>query len=239
MRYFILFVLIPACGASQKKDSLHTSILKLNLTSLIDGVTFPRIEISAEHQLKKNISLTGELGYQFYPWIAKPDTNFIKPSGIKASVQLRRYFIPGKSGDNILDNFGLDDFQATHLPGFYAGLEFFYRYNKTNQELLYRRPDDTTRYTDCFTAAKSVFGTNLVLGLEMYLSDKVVLDVYGGLGIIYRRATNNYREYNYKTDTLQTGPDFNFGYIAEQSYLPEGNGLNLNITLGMRLGIKL
>ena len=235
MRYIFLLLIIPSCCYAQKKDSFDTVIIKINATSVLDIFTFPIVAVSAENQISKSVSVSGEIGYQLYSFY-QPDTVFIHPSGFKAMMQVRKYF---SASNDILDNFGLDKHHGDNLTGFYTGLSLFYRQNKDNLSLDYMRNEDSTNYTDCFTGSKKIVGADLLLGLQIYTSRCLFLDFYAGAGLMYRYSKNLYREPNTKADALNTGPDMNIQSLVIQSYFNETNGVKGTVTLGMRVGIKI
>ncbi|WP_245729383.1 hypothetical protein [Niabella drilacis] len=77
---------------AQEVQQKYQTALKLNRTAAADGISFPTIRIALEHAIARRVSLSGELGYQFYSIEGEgPGPEFAKEKGIKANLELRRY----------------------------------------------------------------------------------------------------------------------------------------------------
>src|SRR6202008_2610461 len=90
--YFLLLLSVPAFA---QNDSINMDV-KLNFFSPIDVFNFPTIDLSVEHRITNNFSISAEGGYEFYHF-NNPDTAFIDPNGYKLATELRLYR-PFKSG---------------------------------------------------------------------------------------------------------------------------------------------
>ncbi len=224
--YLVLF-LLPLMGISQVYVQPNSVIVKTNLTSPIDGFSFPTVNISAEKRLAHNVSLAGEFGYQFYG-VRKVDTAFITPNGYKANIEFRFYHL-----------FTNDVRKINTLTGGYLGVNFFYRSNENNLQLSYY-PNFNGGNTkkDCLWASRNIYGSNIVLGYQGRIKPGIVVDSYLGLGIINRTSVNHNREYNSVTDRLNIPVDYVFTPV-DKAYLSENNGWNISLTIGMRIGIKI
>ena len=215
-------------GISQKRITPTSFIIKTNLTSPIDVFSFPTINLSIEKRIKNNISLSGEVGYQFYKGVRIIDTSFVNPNGIKANMEFRLYHL-----------FKMPKRKNYTLTGPYLGINFFYRSNENNVELSYRHLNDSSGKIDCLWASKNIWGSNLLIGFQQNIGPKVFVDGYIGLGVMKRTAVDHNREYNINADKLLYSIDFNVREPIDETYLSDNNGWRVNFNFGIRIGIKL
>lgn len=230
MKYLLLFLLAPVCCVAQQQSNLRNAILKLNLIAAADVNTFPTLQLAYEKQVAKYISLQGEAGYQQYSFF-KNDTSFVHPSGFKANVELRFY--------NITPMRGRQQEQPANLTGLYAAVNLFYRQSKDNRALLYYHKSDSIPLKDYFYGTKKVFGANALLGYQHDVSKRLVLDFYAGIGIINRTAREHNLDYNAQKDVLTNAIDVNVNDALNNSYRSKYNGWMANVSVGIRLGLRL
>jgi len=78
-----------------------------------------------------------------------------------------------------------------------------------------------------------------VLGIQKELSNRFILDLYGGIGAMNRQSKNFRREYNNLADTLLRPPDLTERSVFDDRSLKENNGWGGNFSLGVRIGMRL
>jgi hypothetical protein len=225
-------------GQEEKKIPV---LLKLNVPSLGDALTFPTLRISAERKLGKKTSLAIEAGYQLYAIDRFVDTANTKPRGIKLGAELRYY--PGHQ-------------RKSDITGFYLAANAFFRRNKYAESLQYypktdRYPNYAEMATDEFTVKKSISGLHLLVGKQFNLRmplnptkpkkvfPRVFIDGSLGLGLLYRNAVNEYREFNKDLFKRYTSrhPNVNDAYI--RSGLSENSGLRPSCAFNFRVGYRI
>ena len=102
--------------AQESKES--NWILKLNATQLVDAVSYPTLQISAERKINPYFSVNAEFGYQLYDF-SKADTLLLKSKGFKTNLEGRVYLFK-------LLNSRIE----SKRNEFYVGLQLFYRENE-------------------------------------------------------------------------------------------------------------
>ena len=234
-KYLIALLLLPyVCIAQKKTIRLERPyIVKLNLTSLTDGLTFPTLQLSVEKKVTNNISISAETGLQLYELSTiRNDTFFIKPQGYKGSVEVRYYPLLNAK------HLARKPYKIRRVQP-YGGINLGYRQNKFNSSLDYTKPANDLVYHDCLWGVKKVSAINLVVGVEGRLSNRLVFDGYIRMGAINRQVTNYNREYNELTDEAEKSMDVTFRSSKSASNLSENGGWMENLNLGIRLGIAL
>jgi len=227
---------------AQEGNKSYRSAVKLNIAALADDISFPTIRLALERAVSKRIALSGELGYQLYSidgYLADPE--FVKESGIKANIELRRYARRSRSG-NIYPP----------LAGFYTGLNFLYAQNRRNLTAHYYKNDDHLELTDRFYARKTITGLSFVLGYQLAIrypaslkpgitkpSRHILFDFYGSLGPAYRNNKNYNRNYHTASDSLLRSRHVNLSDATVKSYLEENSRVIIRPALGIRLGYRL
>ncbi|CAN5323400.1 hypothetical protein BH11BAC7_BH11BAC7_12210 [soil metagenome] len=222
--YLLLLFSIPAFG---QRDSTINMDVKLNFFSPIDVFNFPTIDLSVEHRITNNFSLTGEGGYELYHF-NNPDTSFVKPSGYKLAAEARLYH-PFKSSAKKLS-------MGTSLTGFYLGLNFFYRQEQYNSAVEFKRSGgDTTVYIDNYWTRKKAVGTNLTAGYQWAPYRRVVADIFLGVGMLQRTINRSELTYSEKDgDELSASSRTDSFFSAKD--LKEKNGTGLSLSFGVRFG---
>lgn len=77
---------------SQEKDE-RSYILKLNATSLVDGFSFPTVQLALERKFNNSFSVQGEFGLQLYELGQSVDTVSLDAKGFRAMAEGRFYFL--------------------------------------------------------------------------------------------------------------------------------------------------
>lgn len=225
-KFIIFFFSISNLIFSQRYIDESTWILKVNLTSAIDAITFPTVQLAIEKELNDYISISSEVGYQFYN-LKSTDTSFLKPQGFKVNLEFRYY---------ITDLYPSD--VSRSLGRVYLGLRPFYRQNKYNSSLSYQTNTDSVNWKDdCFGVKNNSYGFNFILGFQRSISNRLVLDLHAGLGIMYRKVRNTNLEYDKDSGDILGGTDF-IRYI-DTFDLNESSGLAVSVLFGLRIGYKL
>ncbi|HLG38365.1 MAG TPA: hypothetical protein VI461_01815 [Chitinophagaceae bacterium] len=215
----------------QKITDERNFILKTSLISYVDQLSFPTVQFGLERKISGNLSVAGELGYQFYEFKRYGvDTTFVNTRGLKANVEFRRY--------NILKLFRRIYESSEDMTGVYLAINFFYRGSRFNNNVYYLKPGDSVNSNDCFWVKKTIWGGNLVLGIQKNIGNRFTIDIFSGLGVMYRTAHNFQREYNDKTDLLITPIDVNARAEFNRAGLAENNGWHPGFNAGIRMGIR-
>lgn len=209
--------------AQESKES--NWILKLNATQLVDVVSYPTLQISAERKINPYFSVNAEIGYQLYDF-SKPDTIFLKSKGFKANIEGRIYLFKM-----------LHSRVESKRNEFYVGLQLFYRENENTNSLDYSpKSDETKFYTDNFGTKRTAKGFNVMFGNQISVSKKIVLEPYIGLGLMNRTINNSNIEYDEANDTRNgTG----LKPLFQKLNLEESSGDFFNFCFGLRIGYRL
>lgn len=223
----LLFALIPMIStlifAQESKES--NWILKLNATQLVDAVSYPTLQISAERKINPYFSVNAEFGYQLYDF-SKADTLLLKSKGFKTNLEGRVYLFK-------LLNSRIE----SKRNEFYVGLQLFYRENEgTNSVDFSPKSDETKFYTDNFGTKRTAKGFNITFGNQISMSKKIILEPYIGLGMMNRKINNSDIEYDEIKDTRNgTG----LKPLFQKLNLEESSGNVFNFCFGLRVGYRL
>ncbi|MBM7420954.1 MULTISPECIES: DUF3575 domain-containing protein [Chryseobacterium] len=223
----LLFALIPIISnlifAQESKES--NWILKLNATQLVDVVSYPTLQISAERKINPYFSVNAEFGYQLYDF-SKADTLLLKSKGFKTNLEGRVYLFK-------LLNSRIE----SKRNEFYVGLQLFYRENEgTNSVDFSPKSDETKFYTDNFETKRTAKGFNITFGNQISISKKIILEPYLGLGMMNRKINNSDIEYDQIKDTrIGTG----LKPLFQKLNLEESSGNVFNFCFGLRVGYRL
>lgn len=200
--------------------------IKGNLTSLIDIFSFPSIQLSVEKQVSDYISLSAEGGYQLYTF-SRSDTSFLNPAGFKSNIEFRYY---------------LTQFITTRLSNKigrpYAGLRPFFWQTRYNASISFKtKPESAQWLDDDFGVRNTTFGINFVFGFQKAVSERLLLDLHAGLGIMHRSVTNTDIQYVEDSGYVLAGTDLiKFFKVLN---LSESSGLSPNALFGFRLGYTI
>ncbi|MFI5221332.1 MAG: DUF3575 domain-containing protein [Bacteroidia bacterium] len=225
-KFLLLFLSISTSVFAQTKENKNNWIIKGNVTSLIDIFTFPTVQLSIEKKISAYFSLTAEAGLQLYD-VRHADTNYLNSQGFKVNVECRFYF---------------SSFYHPELTGktegFYLGLQPFYRQNQYTAGISYHTKLDSVNWQkDELGVKNTTFGLNCLLGYQEPLSNRLVLDMYVGFGIMKRIVTNTDRQFNRDSGDYLAGTDL--VPLFESLNLSESSGRSGNFLLGFRIGYKL
>lgn len=227
MKFKLIIILLAISNLSfaQKiRNNRTTFICKLNVTSLIDVVSFPTVQISVEQKLSRDFSLSAEFGYQLYSE-KNTDTIFLSPEGYKANIECRYYFYKSTKGN------------APGLEGGYLALRPFYKQNHYNSYIPFQTESDPVNWNDDeFGVKNKTYGLCFIIGFQKSISKKLIFDLYAGLGIVNRKVENTDLQYNKDAGDKMGGTDFNqFIWTFD---LSESSGISGNIPFGFRIGYK-
>lgn len=223
----LLFTLILMISnlifAQESKES--NWILKLNATQLVDVVSYPTLQISAERKINPYFSVNAEFGYQLYDF-SKADTLLLKSKGFKTNLEGRVYLFK-------LLNSRIE----SKRNEFYVGLQLFYRENEGANSVDFSPKNDETKfYTDNFGTKRTAKGFNITFGNQISVSKKIILEPYIGLGLMNRKINNSDIEYDEIKDTRNgTG----LKPLFQKLNLEESSGNVFNFCFGLRVGYRL
>lgn len=223
----LLFALILMISnlifAQESKES--NWILKLNATQLVDAVSYPTLQISAERKINPYFSVNAEFGYQLYDF-SKADTLLLKSKGFKTDLEGRVYLFK-------LLNSRIE----SKRNEFYVGLQLFYRENEgTNSVDFSPKSDEKKFYTDNFGTKRTAKGFNITFGNQISMLKKIILEPYIGLGMMNRKINNSDIEYDEIKDTRNgTG----LKPLFQKLNLEESSGNVFNFCFGLRVGYRL
>ena len=225
--------LIRNTAAAQLLPEERPRILKLDQLALLGDLTFPVVQFSLENKISGHFSIVPELGIQLYEFNTyRPDTSFVNSRGYRAGIELRCY-----------DLFGLlfgKKKTSESQNGYYLSLNLFYRQNRYNSSVEYMKSGDSvTSYSDCFWGRKKAVGINLLFGVQKNMGRRLVIGFDGGPGLLKRKIKNFSREYDAMNDELDLPVDLTVQGILTSAALEENSGVIPNLTLGIRLGLRL
>lgn len=231
MKKLLCLLFLTSFLHAQEKPKERTWTLKLNVSQLIDVVTFPNVSLGVEKKINRYLSVNAEFGYQFYDGTRVPDTIFFNQKGFKTNLEFRFYpvklFRPNWQG-----------------IGWFVGIQGFYRWNQYNASTEYvpidpnpdinNDPNEVSlRYFDHFGVRKSAAGFNVVLGYQ-HTFNRFLIEPFIGIGYMNRKITNYHRQYDSEKQEESNGPHDFFSTDLE-----EDSGNNGNFLLGFRIGLKL
>lgn len=239
--YILLLILPGQIVICQNPEVNYRPVIKLNIKSLADVLTFPTLQLGIEESLSKQFSIYTEGGYQLYQTeFHGGDTSFITNKGYKLSAEIRYYFLKR---------------MKANLAAPYFAFNFFHRYNQYNETLDYYFKDDLRSYenllTDNFSVKKSVTGFNFIFGYQFNFrskkpeyeivkkSPRTFMDIYVGVGSGNRITKNEHRDFDSTFHERNTPNDITVRGSLLESGLRENNGTMTNVVLGLRLGYRL
>lgn len=227
MKKLLLILSILPLTLFGQKDSTINMDVKLNFFSPIDVFNFPTIDLSLEHRITNNFSITAEAGYELYHF-NKPDTAFVKPSGYKLASELRLYKpfqSPAKKRA-----------MGTSLTGFYMGVDFFYRQEQYNSAVEFTRSgSDSTVYIDNYWTRKKAAGANLTAGYQWAPYRRIVADAFLGVGMLQRTISRSELTYSEKAGDEISASSRTDSFFSEKD-LKQKNGSGLSLSFGVRFG---
>ena len=209
--------------AQEAKESKW--ILKLNATQLVDAVSYPTLQISAERKINSYFSVNAEAGYQLYEF-SKADNPILKSKGFKTNLEGRIYLFKM-----------LNSRIESKRNEFYVGLQLFYRENQSTDVVEYSPLNDAdVTYSDNFGFKRKAKGFNVMFGNQISMSKKIVLEPYIGLGLMNRKVENTTIGYDEsKHEIAGTGLEPFFKKLN----LEESSGNVFNFCFGLRVGLRL
>lgn len=230
MKKLLYFLLLLSAPAFAQRDSTINMDVKLNFFSPIDVFNFPTIDLSVEHRITNNFSISAEGGYEFYHF-NNPDTAFIDPNGYKLATELRLYR-PFKSG-------AVKRAMGTSLTGMYLGLDFFYRQEQYNSAVEFKKNDgDTTVYIDNYWTRKKAAGADLTIGYQWQPYRRVVADAFVGIGVLQRSIQRNELTYSEKEGDVISASSRTDSFFSEKD-LKEKSGPGLSLAFGIKIGFVI
>lgn len=222
----LIFILSQLSLAAQDINKSKDLILKANLTSLVDYFTFPSTRISIEKKIDDYFSINAEIGAQLF----KADTSGLIQyygKGHKVNIEGRLYMAGLSDNDDIFE-----------LTGTYFAMQLFFRHNEYLTDIDYHRGGDAEITTDYFNVSKFAYGANLLIGYQVPVAEKLVIDIYAGTGILIRDIQNTNREFMNNQRDSRVNSSF-LGYSTDDKHLSETSGTSLNLLAGLRVGYTI
>lgn len=208
-------------------------IVKFCPPALIDIVGFPTFQVGVEQRLSRHFSFYNEAGIELYHF-SKSDTNFIGSSGFKLKTELRYYFKKKHSRRNFYKTPA-----AYTMNGQYAAVNAFYVHNNFNKQISYFPDGGPDMKEDAMGIRKTVWGLNLLVGIQQHWGRKFVLDAYTGLGVRYRYITDINRQFIPDKDRVSTSIDPSIHEWLDGVDARGGYSMAPNFSLGFRIGYRL
>lgn len=216
---------------AQKEYNERPLVLKLDMLTLINDLTFPLAQLSLEKRISKHFSIVPEMGIQPYaPKLSKLDTSLVKWNGFRVGIEGRYY--------GLFRNYRNYNKPDRAWVEKYLSLNIFYRQNRYNSSAQYYKPNDSVLYNDSFAAYKKAWGINAIFGIQV-TKKRFVANFYGGIGLLTRYTKNKFREYDYTTDELKQPSDVTISGFKQSASFQENSGIIGNVVLGIRLGWRL
>ena len=234
MRYLFFFLLLLAVdGMAQQEGRNDGWVLRANASALIDLITFPTLQFSVERKLGEQFSISAEYGFQPYTKFHNQDTAWGQETGSKYALEGRFYL--HSSFSLAKGFFSGKDIQAPE--GWYLGLQFFHTNNHYTASQTYYPVSDTTFISsleDYFSVDQQKTGGRIILGIQAKVAPRCYLDLYGGLGLKYKRIENGHREYDPGLHNAEDCIDLCYDYYD----LRESSGTKGSFSCGLRLGFS-
>jgi hypothetical protein len=225
MKYALLVIfglLMPRLAKSQ--DTIPNRwIVKANATSWLNPY-FPALKMGLEKQVAKNLSISGEMGYHIiYAGYQSVDTFAIKSGGFSGNIEGRYH---------------LKNNKKSRIPSRkYLAVNLFYISEQYNSSLDYTDISDTAYLrvrNDNFTVDKKRWGINFIYGKQKQFAKRWITDGYIGIGVRQKNIVNTHREFDTKAHK-----NAEIEFRTSVFDLSETSGVNINFTLGVRIGFIL
>lgn len=226
MRFSIsILLLFLILHTNAQRDSVNVKFCPL---ALIDDISFPTIQVGVEWRFSKNLSWYDEVGVKYRTsYIDAKDSIVLPSKGIKIKTELRYY-------------------PFTTRPGIwktlYAAGNLFFTRDQHNTKISFRNILDSLlpEQVDVFGVKKTVWGINLVVGIQYPMDKHFLLDGYIGAGFRNRYIETRLKEFNAATNQIESSIDLNIPSIRnENDALKEGRYIIPNFTLGARICYRL
>jgi hypothetical protein len=172
------------------------------------------------------LSISAEGGYQLYTF-SRSDTSFLNPAGFKANIEFRYY---------------LSQFITTRLSNtigrLYTGIRPFFWQNRYNASISYKINADSPKWIDDDFAVKNTsYGVSFVLGFQKFITERILLDLHGGAGIVNKEITNSNIQYVEDSGFVLAGTDL-IQYFKVLN-LSKSSGIHAIGLFGFRFGYTI
>ena len=226
LKFIVLFFVASNFISAQINYNKSTWFFKGNATSMIDIFTFPTVQLSVEKLVTDYIGLSLEGGYQFYNFI-RTDTSFLHPSGFRINFEFR-YYLSRFINTRLSNKFGR----------IYTGIRPFYSRNRFNASLTYKTDPGSPDWTDDdFAGKNNTFGLNFIFGFQKSITERLIMDMHAGVGVMYRSVTNSNLQYEKDAGYSLAGTEI-INFFKELN-LSGTSGLWPNALFGIRIGYRL
>lgn len=225
-KFVALLFFVSFVTNAQLNYSKSTWYIKGNASSLIDIFTFPTLQLSVEKQISDYFSINTEGGYQLYSF-HRSDTGFLKPSGFKVNLEIRYY----------LSRF-ISTRYAEKTGRLYMGLRPFFSQNQYNTSISYKINQNSPDWIDDDYAVENMtYGVNFIFGFQKSITEKLIMDMHAGVGIMDREVENS--QIGYVNDSGYILAGTKLIQFLNKLNLAESSGIKPNILFGFRIGYKI
>ncbi|MEP7171255.1 MAG: DUF3575 domain-containing protein [Bacteroidota bacterium] len=210
--YLIILVLICKIGSAQDTLKFNRIIFKIAPINFFDDYSFKTTQVGFEFRFTPKYSIDFSYGQVF----GKESIDHFKGTGFKAKSEIRRY---------------RNNKKAKKLSRYFA-LEGFYHKIDYPARNLFKNSTDSSSYGEDFFIKKNVWGLNVKYGFTCNFLKRLVLDVYGGVGIRIKDVQHLNR----------TRPDDRFDsrhFLAHNIRDQKGFYPAPNLTLAFKIGYVL
>jgi hypothetical protein len=176
MKKRVSVLIICICSSLRilaQSDTSNAVILKIAPLAAVDMFSRPMIQMGCEYYFNPQWSLEPDLGIK-YMENNKADTSHTNSKGYSIRLELKRY----------------NPSWLEAGPTTYVACQFYYIKDDYNFAVQFY-PDSASHEhhiqssikTDDFAVLKNIYGINFKIGYVMAISKRIVIDLYGGLGI--------------------------------------------------------
>jgi hypothetical protein len=220
----LLFILISTFISINVLAQDKHVVVKFSPLSLADVFTFPTVQGGIEFGLSKRVSWQNEFGVKYRKGFnEEADTIFLSSGGFKVKTEVR-YYQRDVMGA-LLNRF----------EGYYFAVNVFYEWDRHNAAIDYYTPfDSTTIRIDNFGVHKTVWVSNFLLGRQISIGNRFMLDVYLGFGIRFRNISATNKEFVYKQDYLIAPIDLTAPGVKYRAESIGGKSAVCNLPFGFR-----
>lgn len=222
----VLFI-TASTAYSQEENQLQKLpqvIVKFTPTSLLNPL-YPAAHFSAEYKASERSGYQLDLGYLLpHHLLGKEENQFgsfdSENNGLFIKMEYRQYL--------------------KRYPNIYFGTQLQYIFNNYKRTDTFDATPNNTGFNqfcstcleDTYTIKKNAIGLNLKMGMQLYASDRLMIDCYAGLGVNY---LNNKHSKNTELHRNPTMADSPLGYYL--SHYPGKYIFSLpTVATGIRIG---
>ncbi len=205
----LIAVVIHAQDENEKQISKHDLLIKISPLSLLNPY-FPCIETGASFFLEPNLAIQLKVGHKLdaFNW----DDEF-NTSGLKLALEYQ-YFIGRRM---------------------YLSIENGVIGNSYTGSMIYLESESSiTEIEDTYKADEEIMFGMIKTGIALFLSQRWIIDFYGGFGIKYHRKTIEGLEFDEALGHIDPA-FYEWGFGPEYK---EFDGFSPRVTLGLNINFR-